>query len=116
MGYVAAKFSTHIIITDDNPRCEDPALIRAQILEGIKRYQVEMEASSSSTDDNQKLIVEEVGDRKEAIKRGIEMLDSPEDILIVAGKGHETYQIMKDKVIDFNDKEVINDLLSEIQE
>lgn len=76
MGNIATKMSDYVIFTSDNPRTEDPQKIMNDILKGVetKNYEVVM-------------------DRKEAIKKGIEMLEK-EDILLLLGKGHEDYQII----------------------
>ncbi|HBZ43621.1 MAG TPA: UDP-N-acetylmuramoyl-L-alanyl-D-glutamate--2,6-diaminopimelate ligase [Maritimibacter sp.] len=85
MGKAAADYADVVIVTDDNPRSEDPAAIRAMVMEGCP------EAT-------------EVGDRAEAILRGVDMLD-PGDALLIAGKGHETGQIIGDDVLPFDDAE-----------
>ncbi len=85
MGKAAADYADVVIVTDDNPRTEDPAAIRAMVLEGCP-------------DAN------EYGDRAEAILRGVDMLD-PGDALLIAGKGHETGQIVGDDVLPFDDAE-----------
>jgi UDP-N-acetylmuramoyl-L-alanyl-D-glutamate--2,6-diaminopimelate ligase len=85
MGRAAAENADLVIVTDDNPRSEDPALIRAAVLEGAP------EAS-------------EVADRAEAILRGVDALE-PGDTLLIAGKGHETGQIVGDDVLPFDDAE-----------
>jgi UDP-N-acetylmuramoyl-L-alanyl-D-glutamate--2,6-diaminopimelate ligase len=77
-----------VIVTDDNPRSEDPASIRAAVLAGAQ-------ACDSLT---------EVADRAEAILRGIDMLQ-PGDALLIAGKGHESGQIIGDTVMPFDDVE-----------
>lgn len=87
MGAIAAENADHVIVTDDNPRSEDPATIRAAILAA---------ARSAS----------EIGDRTEAIKAGIAALQ-PGDALLIAGKGHETGQIVGDKVLPFSDHEAV---------
>ena len=74
-----------VIVTDDNPRSEDPAAIRLQVLGGAPE-------------------AIEVGDRAEAILRGVDMLQ-PGDALLVCGKGHETGQIVGDTVYPFDDVE-----------
>ncbi len=94
MGQVVDSYSDFTIITSDNPRGEDPEEIVKDILEGV---------SGSSN-------FVTILDRKEAIKKSLEMMES-EDIILVAGKGHEDYQILSDKRIQFNDVEVINELL-----
>lgn len=98
MGKLAAKYADIIIATSDNPRSEDPEAILAEIEAGIladltpgKKY-------------------ENIAERKQAIKRAIE-LAKPNDIVIIAGKGHETYQILKDWTIDFDDRLVVRELL-----
>jgi UDP-N-acetylmuramoyl-L-alanyl-D-glutamate--2,6-diaminopimelate ligase len=87
MGAIAAENADHIIVTDDNPRSEDPATIRAAILAAAK----------GATD---------IGDRAEAIKAGIAALQ-PGDALLIAGKGHEIGQIVGDKVLPFSDHEAV---------
>jgi UDP-N-acetylmuramoyl-L-alanyl-D-glutamate--2,6-diaminopimelate ligase len=77
------------VITDDNPRTEDPAAIRAEILVGVR------EAETSAE-------VHEIGDRGAAIRRAIGEL-APGDVLLIAGKGHESGQIVGDRVLPFTD-------------
>ncbi len=91
MGAAAAQNADIVIITDDNPRSEDPATIRAAVMAGA----VEAGGSDSIT---------EVGDRAEAILRGIDQL-APGDALLIAGKGHETGQVVGDTVLPFDDVE-----------
>ena len=86
MGEVAARLSDIVIVTDDNPRSEDPAAIRSAILSG----------ASGAT---------EIGGRREAIAEAIR-LAGPEDIILLAGKGHETGQIIGSQVFPFDDAEV----------
>lgn len=85
MGAAAAENADLVIVTDDNPRSEDPALIRAAVMEGAP------EAT-------------EVGDRAEAILRGVDAV-GPGDALLIAGKGHETGQTVGDDVLPFDDAE-----------
>jgi len=84
MGEVAARLADRVIVTDDNPRSEDAALIRKAIVEGAAKP------------------VTEIGDRASAISRSIEALESG-DVLLIAGKGHETGQIVGDQVLPFSD-------------
>ncbi len=88
MGKIAAAIADNVIVTDDNPRNEDPKNIRQEIISGI--------ATTNYI---------EIADREEAIKYGINNLKE-NDILLIAGKGHENYQIIGDKKIDFDDTEV----------
>ncbi|NVO54569.1 UDP-N-acetylmuramoyl-L-alanyl-D-glutamate--2,6-diaminopimelate ligase [Rhodobacteraceae bacterium B1Z28] len=85
MGAAAANHADIVFVTDDNPRSEDPATIRAAVMKG----------APDAT---------EVGDRAEAILRGIDALQ-PGDALLIAGKGHETGQIVGDQVLPFDDVE-----------
>ncbi len=93
MGEVAARLADVVIVTDDNPRSEDPASIRAEILAACPGAR-------------------ETGDRSAAIGAAIGMLE-PGDLLLVAGKGHETGQIVGDEVIPFSDHEEIARALKE---
>jgi UDP-N-acetylmuramoyl-L-alanyl-D-glutamate--2,6-diaminopimelate ligase len=95
MGEIAAELSDYCIVTSDNPRSEDPEAIINEIIPGVLK----------SGTPYQRII-----DRKEAIKAALEMAQQS-DIIIIAGKGHEDYQILKDKVIHFDDKEVVKELL-----
>ncbi|WP_372611081.1 UDP-N-acetylmuramoyl-L-alanyl-D-glutamate--2,6-diaminopimelate ligase [Aquicoccus sp.] len=85
MGRAAADHADVVIVTDDNPRGEDPALIRAAVMEGCPDAY-------------------EVGDRAEAILRGVDQLE-PGDVLLIAGKGHESGQIIGEDVLPFDDAE-----------
>ncbi|QQA44158.1 UDP-N-acetylmuramoyl-L-alanyl-D-glutamate--2,6-diaminopimelate ligase [Pelagovum pacificum] len=85
MGAAAAENADKVIVTDDNPRSEDPADIRAAVLDGAPG-------------------AIEIGDRAEAILRGADMLE-PGDALLICGKGHETGQIVGDAILPFDDVE-----------
>ena len=89
MGKIADRFCNNIYITDDNPRNENPRLIREEIIKGIKSKNIF-----------------EISDRKIAIRDAILNLKSSE-ILLVAGKGHETTQIYKKKTRFFSDRDII---------
>ncbi|MCL6459782.1 MAG: UDP-N-acetylmuramoyl-L-alanyl-D-glutamate--2,6-diaminopimelate ligase, partial [Gorillibacterium sp.] len=92
MGELAAKYSDFVILTSDNPRSEDPN----DILVDIERGLIEFQAPIGS--------YERIVDRRQAIGRAIEIASSG-DIVIIAGKGHETYQVLKDHTIHFDDRE-----------
>ncbi|MGP9821407.1 UDP-N-acetylmuramoyl-L-alanyl-D-glutamate--2,6-diaminopimelate ligase [Salinarimonas sp. NSM] len=83
MGRVAVEGADVAIVTDDNPRSEDPAAIRAAMMAAAPEAR-------------------EIGDRAEAIRAGVAML-GPGDVLVVAGKGHETGQIVGDRTLPFSD-------------
>ena len=86
MGEVAARLSDLVIVTDDNPRGEDPAAIRSAVLAGAPK-------------------ATEIGGRREAIAEAIR-LAGPKDIILLAGKGHETGQVIGAQVFPFDDAEV----------
>ena len=94
MGAIAAEKADTVIVTDDNPRSEDPAAIRAAIL---------AEAKGAT----------EIADRAEAIRAAIAGL-GPGDALLIAGKGHETGQIVGDKVLPFSDHDAAQVALKEL--
>jgi UDP-N-acetylmuramoyl-L-alanyl-D-glutamate--2,6-diaminopimelate ligase len=83
MGRVAAARADRVIVTDDNPRTEDPAAIRAAVLTGCPE-------------------AIEIADRRQAIRHAVAALDAG-DVLLVAGKGHESGQIIGDRVVPFDD-------------
>ena len=93
MGAIAQKLADHVIVTDDNPRTEDAAKIRRQILEACPE-------------------AEEIGGRGEAIHHAIGILRAG-DVLILAGKGHETYQIIGQEKFPFDDRAVARNALKE---
>ncbi len=97
MGEVAARLADRVIVTDDNPRSEDPAAIRKAILLG---------AAGAAN-------VGETGDRALAISRAIAML-GPNDGLLIAGKGHETGQIIGDRTLPFSDSGCVRALLKDL--
>ncbi|MGI6584638.1 MAG: UDP-N-acetylmuramoyl-L-alanyl-D-glutamate--2,6-diaminopimelate ligase [Gracilibacteraceae bacterium] len=97
MGNVAGRMSDYCIITSDNPRTEDPMDIIRQTEAGIK---------STGCD---YICIE---NRRDAIKYAITMA-KPGDIVLLAGKGHETYQILKDKTIPFDERDIVQELLRE---
>src|SRR5436190_846611 len=93
MGRIAARLANHVIVTDDNPRSERPEAIRAEILAGAPGSR-------------------EIGDRAEAIRAGARLLGHG-DLLLIAGKGHETGQIVGPTVLPFSDHEAVRAALSE---
>jgi UDP-N-acetylmuramoyl-L-alanyl-D-glutamate--2,6-diaminopimelate ligase len=92
MGAIAAENADSVIVTDDNPRSENPAAIRAAILAAAKG-------------------AKEIGDRNEAIRAGVAGLE-PGDALLIAGKGHETGQIVGDRTLPFSDHDAVAAALS----
>jgi len=94
MGEIAHRQADRVIVTDDNPRSEEPAAIRAAIIA----------AAPGAT---------EIGDRAEAIRAGISGLQKG-DVLVIAGKGHETGQIVGGKTLPFSDHEAVAKVLKEL--
>lgn len=98
MGKIAASYAQHVIITSDNPRTEDPKAILIDIAAGLKEDNV--------PEERYELVV----DRREAIQKAIEMASS-EDVVLIAGKGHETYQLIGTAVHDFDDRIVAKEAI-----
>jgi UDP-N-acetylmuramoyl-L-alanyl-D-glutamate--2,6-diaminopimelate ligase len=96
MGAIAAQKADVVIVTDDNPRSEEPAAIRAAI----------RAAAPGAL---------EIGDRRAAIAHGVQVL-TPGDVLLIAGKGHETGQIVRDKVLPFSDQETAQEAIAAASE
>ena len=93
MGKVAAQLSDIVFITDDNPRSEDPAVIRKSVFDGTKGCPAQ---------------VFEVGDRRAAISKALK-LSEPGDVVAVLGKGHETGQEIAGEVFPFDDRAVVSE-------
>ena len=94
MGRIAARNADIALVTSDNPRTEDPASIVKEVAAGVEEVKKEKPSLS----------YEVIVDRRSAICRAIE-LAKPGDIVLIAGKGHENYQILKNKTIHFDDRE-----------
>jgi UDP-N-acetylmuramoyl-L-alanyl-D-glutamate--2,6-diaminopimelate ligase len=92
MGEIASDNADSVIVTDDNPRSENPAAIRSAILAAAKG-------------------AKEIGDRAEAIRTAIMGLQTG-DALLIAGKGHETGQIIGDKILPFSDHDAVASALA----
>jgi UDP-N-acetylmuramoyl-L-alanyl-D-glutamate--2,6-diaminopimelate ligase len=102
MGMVAARLSDVVIITSDNPRSEDPARIIEEIKRGIP-------AGSQSA--GRAPEIRTIVDRRDAIERAVES-GEPGDVVLIAGKGHEKYQHIGDRVLPFDDGEVARTALA----
>jgi UDP-N-acetylmuramoyl-L-alanyl-D-glutamate--2,6-diaminopimelate ligase len=100
MGSIAQRYSDLAILTSDNPRTEDPLAIIDEVVSGMADGQGEYEV---------------VPDRREAIARGIALVGEG-DILLVAGKGHETMQILGTDLHHFDDRTVVREILAEAEE
>lgn len=114
MGHIAASFSDLTIVTSDNPRSEDPDDIINQILPGVQNVRpIEYDCHNLTGSFSQKGYCREP-DRKQAIWSGIRHART-EDIVLIAGKGHETYQIIGDTTISFDDRLVAKEALISTQ-
>ena len=98
MGKIAQKYSDLVVITSDNPRYEEPSEIIKDILIGIDKEKKNY------------LVIE---DRKDAIKEAIHRAKEG-DVVLIAGKGHENYQIIKDEVVEFDDKLMAKEILNNL--
>lgn len=100
MGYIASELSTKVIFTSDNPRSETPEEIIKDIEEGVAPQNYKKTMS--------------IVDRKQAIKTACQ-LANPNDIILIAGKGHETYQEIKGERFDFDDYKIVDEFLKQLQ-
>jgi UDP-N-acetylmuramoyl-L-alanyl-D-glutamate--2,6-diaminopimelate ligase len=98
MGEAANRLSDVVIVTSDNPRTENPVEIIKEIMVGI--------------DDKSKTIV--IEDRKEAINHAIKIAEK-DDIIFIAGKGHEEYQIIGETKFPFSDQKVVRDAIKNLK-
>lgn len=98
MGHIAAQYADRIVITSDNPRTEEPSAIIEDIWQGVAAEQIEK-------------VIKEI-DRKNAIEYAIKHA-LPVDTILVAGKGHENYQIIGKELLPFSDAQVACDILGE---
>lgn len=100
MGGIGAELADLVVVTSDNPRTEDPEFIISEVLAGI------------SDEDKARVTVQ--ADRKEGIREAISLARTG-DLVVIAGKGHEDYQIFADRTIHFDDREVAREILSELK-
>jgi UDP-N-acetylmuramoyl-L-alanyl-D-glutamate--2,6-diaminopimelate ligase len=102
MGQVAAEGSDLAVITSDNPRSEDPLAIIREVEAGLKKVGAERGTRYFTEPD-----------RREAIRLALRQA-APDDTVLLAGKGHETYQVMADRTLPFDDRAVARELLHEL--
>ncbi len=100
MGEMAAKYADFLIITSDNPRTENPDAIIDDIIRGVEKYETPYQR---------------ITNRKEAIRFAITHAQ-PDDIIVLAGKGHEDYQVLADGKIHFDEREVVAEILKDTEE
>ena len=99
MGAVAARLSDVVVVTSDNPRSEPPEAILEEIQKGMNGgHRAERHA---------------IVDRREAIVRALEMARAG-DAVVIAGKGHETYQVLRDRTIPFDDRQIAREVLTRL--
>ena len=102
MGRLAAELADVVIATSDNPRSEDPEFILNEVETGVKE--------KIGNKQHEKIV-----DRRQAIFRAVALAQT-DDIVVILGKGHENYQILKDKTIHFDDKEVAREAVAACKE
>lgn len=102
MGRLAAELADVVIATSDNPRSEDPEFILNEVESGVKE--------KIGNKQHEKIV-----DRRQAIFRAVALAQT-DDIVVILGKGHENYQILKDKTINFDDKEVAREAVAACKE
>ena len=95
MGNISGRYADYTVITSDNPRTEDPDAIISQIEEGIKTTSARYVC---------------ITDRREAIRHALTAAATG-DVVVLAGKGHETYQAFMDKTVYFDEREVVREIL-----
>ncbi|WP_370102033.1 UDP-N-acetylmuramoyl-L-alanyl-D-glutamate--2,6-diaminopimelate ligase, partial [Xanthomarina gelatinilytica] len=100
MGHIASALSSKVIVTSDNPRNEAPESIMEDIEKGIEPQNFKKVLS--------------IADRKQAIKTACQMAN-PNDIILIAGKGHETYQEIKGERFDFDDFKIVKEFLKQLE-
>jgi UDP-N-acetylmuramoyl-L-alanyl-D-glutamate--2,6-diaminopimelate ligase len=100
MGHIATALSTKVIFTSDNPRSEKPEDILEEIESGVEPQNYKKTLT--------------IQDRKQAIKTACQMAQ-PNDIILIAGKGHETYQEINGERFDFDDFKIVQELLKQLQ-
>lgn len=97
MAQIATKYADHTVLTSDNPRSEEPQAIIDDMLAGLSEVAQDRYTA--------------VADRREAIHYAVSQA-KPGDVILIAGKGHETYQIIKDQVLPFDDREVAREAIA----
>ncbi|SHJ05358.1 UDP-N-acetylmuramoyl-L-alanyl-D-glutamate--2,6-diaminopimelate ligase [Algibacter luteus] len=100
MGHIATALSTKVIFTNDNPRTENPDQILKEIESGVEPQNFKKALT--------------IADRKQAIKAACQMAQ-PNDIILIAGKGHEAYQEINGERFDFDDLKIVKELLKQLQ-
>ena len=98
MGKISGRYADYSILTSDNPRTEDPAKILQEIEDGISEQNAEYTV---------------IIDRTEAIRHALR-IGLAGDVIVLAGKGHETYQMFKDKTIHYDEREIVEELVKEL--
>jgi UDP-N-acetylmuramoyl-L-alanyl-D-glutamate--2,6-diaminopimelate ligase/murE/murF fusion protein len=101
MGRLAIEYGDVVIATSDNPRSEEPESILREIEVGLRQEQTAAKG------------YEIIPDRRQAIGRALHIA-APGDVVIIAGKGHETYQVLKDRTIAFDDRQVVREIIGEM--
>ncbi|HRS97408.1 MAG TPA: UDP-N-acetylmuramoyl-L-alanyl-D-glutamate--2,6-diaminopimelate ligase, partial [Smithella sp.] len=110
MGQAATQYSDLTIITSDNPRLEDPMAIIGEIEQGVDREKIRKIPERDLRTESQSHLYTVIPDRRRAIEAAV-FAAEPGDIILIAGKGHEDYQILGDRKINFDDRVVARESL-----
>jgi UDP-N-acetylmuramoyl-L-alanyl-D-glutamate--2,6-diaminopimelate ligase len=112
MGAVASRLSDVVVVTSDNPRSEPPEAILEEIQRGMSPSVRTANGTFGEANSGRRVAERHViADRREAIERAVE-LARPGDVVVIAGKGHETYQVLRDRTVPFDDRQVARDVLT----
>jgi len=114
MGKAAVSFSDMAIVTSDNPRTENPLAIIGEIEKGIREIAVKKVSPETLNKESNEKAYTVIPDRKRAIEHAVFLAD-PSDIVIIAGKGHENYQIIGDRRIPFDDRKIAKKALKDVR-
>jgi UDP-N-acetylmuramyl tripeptide synthase len=105
MGAVAGRLSEVVIVTSDNPRSEDPARIAGEVMRGMPARSEHVVQTNGTSRTIVGPEATTIVDRRAAIERAVDAA-RPDDLVIIAGKGHETSQVIGDRELKFDDAEV----------
>jgi UDP-N-acetylmuramoyl-L-alanyl-D-glutamate--2,6-diaminopimelate ligase len=113
MGEAAGRLSDFVVLTSDNPRMEDPLAILAEVEKGVNSAGSEKWIPGELNGWRTKKGYLKVPDRREAIRMALR-LACPTDVILIAGKGHEDYQIVGTKKVPFDDRVEVKKALEEM--
>jgi len=113
MAQAAARHCDLVVVTNDNPRREPPGAIIEEVLVGFRGLSIHRVSLAQGECPDRFPAYAVIEDRREAIRKAIACA-SPGDLVVIAGKGHETYQILGSQTVPFDDREVARQALEEV--